>query len=100
IIGADSQNGDPPGLKQGIMVAEVAGFFGASGGIVFGIEEQDQLPTSVIFQGMGIPILVQSAESGGFVPGLNHSGYGAHLLNRYFIRRELPEPSMASTISS
>jgi len=65
-----------PGLKKTIvMVPEIAGFGGAAGGIVFGVEVQHQFASFEFRQGADLAVLVLGLEGWGLI---THGGSVCH----------------------
>lgn len=73
-IGTDAEHLEAALAQRIVVVAEVAGFCGAAGCVVFGIKKEDELFTSEIGQCYGLAVFVYTLEIGG----------GMALLKRYF----------------
>ena len=66
-VAADSDDGVALVEEALIVVAEVAGFGGAAGGAVLGVEVEDELASGEIGEADGPAVLVGTLEVGGFV---------------------------------
>ena len=66
-VGADAEDGDIFGLKLGVVVAEVASFFCAAGGVVAGVEVEDDGLAFEVAEGDLVALAVGEGEVGGSV---------------------------------
>ena len=77
VVLADAQHLDAMALEAVPLIAEVAGFLGAAGGVVLGIEVDHHPLAAEIFESNGLAVLIRKREIRGGVTDLKGHGCNA-----------------------
>ena len=71
-IGAHAKDGDAELVEVFLCVAELGRFDGSTGGIGFGVEEEEDAPTGEVFERDFLAFVGFEAEGGGFGADFEH----------------------------